>query len=58
MSTKSIIWYGVTGGIGLILVIVSMAGFAYFPSLIEKQVFKSLDLTDTDSEGYKNFVSS
>ena len=54
---KSLICYGVMGGVGLVLIIVSMAGFAYFPPLIEDQVFKTLDLTDEDSEGYSNFVS-
>ena len=54
---KSFIVYGVIGAIGLILIIVSMAGFGYFPPLIEHQVFKTLDLTDKDSEGYSNFVS-
>ena len=58
MSNKAQnICYGVVGVIGLILIIVSMAGFAYFPPLIQKQVFENLDLTDTESEGYKNFVS-
>ena len=51
------ICYGVVGAIGVILIIVSMAGFAYFPPLIQDQVFKNLDLTDSESEGYKNFVS-
>ena len=46
------------GFIGVILIIVSMAGFAFFPALIESQIFKTLDITDHESEGYKNFVSS
>ena len=58
MSTKSLICYGVIGFIGVILIVVSMAGFAYFPALIESQIFKTLDITDHESEGYKNFVSS
>ena len=59
MSSKAQkICYGVVGVIGLILIIVSMAGFAYFPPLIQKQVFENLDLADPESEGYKNFVSS
>ena len=58
MGSKALICYGVIGGIGLILIIVSMAGFAFFPPLIEGEVDKSLDLTDPDSEGYKNFVST
>merc|ERR1711936_404211 len=32
-----------------------MAGFAFFPPLIESQIFKTLDVTDAESEGYKNF---
>ena len=43
--------------IGIILIAVSMAGFAYFPPLIQSQVFKNLDLADLESEGFKNFVS-
>ena len=58
MSTKSLICYGVIGLIGVILIVVSMAGFAYFPALIESQIFKTLDITDQESEGYKNFVST
>ena len=58
MSKKGkMICYGVVGAIGVILIIVSMAGFAYFPPLIQDQVFKNLDLTDSESEGFKNFVS-
>ena len=57
MSKKDLICYGVVGAIGLILIIVSMAGFAYFPPLIENQVFDNLDITNHESEGYKNFVS-
>ena len=58
MSKKGhMICYGVVGGIGVILIIVSMAGFAYFPPLIESQVFDNLDITNHESEGYKNFVS-
>ena len=57
MGSKALICYGVLGGIGLILIIVSMAGFAYFPIIVESEVGKSLDLRETDSEGYKNFVS-
>ena len=45
------------GVIGALLIIISMAGFAFFPPLIESQIFKTLDLTDAESEGYKNFVS-
>ena len=47
----------VSGVIGLILIIVSMAGFAFFPKIIEGEVNKNLDITDPESEGYKNFVS-
>ena len=47
----------VSGVIGLILIIVSMAGFAFFPKIIEGEVIKNLDITDPESEGYKNFVS-
>lgn len=58
MSSKAQnICYGVVAAIGLILIIVSMAGFAYFPPLIQSQVFENLDLTDTESEGYKNFMA-
>ncbi len=48
----------VSGVIGLILIIVSMAGFAFFPKIIEGEVNKNLDITDPESEGYKNFVSN
>ena len=54
---KTIICSAVLGVIGLILIIVSLAGFAFFPPLIRSEVFKNLDLADSDSEGYKNFVS-
>lgn len=47
----------VSGVIGLILIIVSMAGFAFFPKIIEGEVIKNLDITDPESEGYNNFVS-
>ena len=47
----------VSGVIGLILIIVSMAGFAFFPKIIEGEINKNLDVTDPESEGYKNFVS-
>ena len=58
MSTKSLICYGVIGLIDVILVVVSMAGFAYFPALIESRILKTLDITDHESEGFKNFVTS
>ena len=58
MDSKALICYGVVGGIGLILISLSTAGFAYFPHLIESEADKSVDLTDPDSEGYKNFVST
>ena len=57
MKKSSVICLSVLAIIGLILIIVSMAGFAYFPPLIESQVFKNIDLADKDTEEYKNFVS-
>ena len=58
MMDKKLLIFGTIGGIGVLLIIVSMAGFAYFPPIIESQVFENLDLTNTESEGYKNFVST
>ena len=58
MTNKSLICYGVVGGIGLVLIIVSMSMFAFIPPIIEDEVYKSLDIGDPESEGYKNFVST
>ncbi len=58
MSNKSLISYGVVGGIGILLIIVSMSMFAFIPPIIEDEVYKSLAIGDTESEGYKNFVST
>ena len=57
MANKATICFVVMGVIGALLIIISMAGFAFFPPLIESQIFKTLDVTDAESEGYKNFVS-
>jgi len=46
----------VIGFVGVVLIIVGMTGFVYFPPLIKDQVFMSLDITDHESEGYKNFI--
>ena len=54
---KKLLIFGIIGGIGVLLIIISMAGFGYFPLIVESQVFENLDLTNTESEGYKNFVS-
>jgi hypothetical protein len=60
MGYKALICYGVVGAIGLVLIVVSMGGF--FEDTIDKmtedEVYKSLDFGDTESEGYKNFVST
>ena len=57
MKKSAIIYWSILGATGLILIVVSMAGYGYFPPLIRSQVFKNLDLADTETEGYKNFVS-
>ena len=36
---KKLLIFGIIGGIGVLLIIISMAGFAYFPPIIESQVF-------------------
>ena len=33
-------------------------GWGVFPPLVESQVEDNIDLTNEESEGYKNFVSS
>ena len=58
MGAKSLVCYGVIGFVGVILIIVGMTGFVYFPPMIKDHVFMSLDITDHESEGYKNFVST
>ena len=57
MKRSAIICFSILGATGLILIVVSMAGYGYFPPLIRSQVYKNLDLADTETEGYKNFVS-
>ena len=58
MGSKARTGYGVVGRIGRMFIIVSMAGVAYFPALVECEIDSSLDMGDSETEGHKSFVST
>ena len=57
MQKSKIVWTSLTV-VGVVLVALGIGlGYGVFPAVIKNQVAKELDLLDTESEGYKNFVN-
>jgi len=47
-----------TGGIGILFVVLGAGlGWGAFPLVVEDTVEKNIDLTDSESEGYANFIT-